>query len=73
MLFVCWFVFWFVCWFVCWLVCLFVFYFGIYLSDAEVYLQHKVLSAASVKKDCVIERTSSVTNNGAKVESFVYV
>lgn len=31
-----------------------------------VYLQHKVLSAASVKKDCVIERTSTVTNSTAK-------
>jgi hypothetical protein len=36
-------------------------------NNQIVYLQHKVLSAASVKKDCVIERTQVMVNNGAKV------
>jgi len=31
------------------------------------YAQHKVLSAASVKKDCVFERTQVQTSNGYKV------
>jgi len=35
-------------------------------SDQVVYAQHKVLSAASVKKDCVFERTSSLNSNSEK-------
>jgi len=35
-------------------------------SSEIMYAQHKVLSAASVKKDCVFERSHSLTSNGAK-------
>jgi len=36
-------------------------------SSEVMYAQHKVLSAASVKKDCVFERTHSISGNTAKV------